>query len=113
MNNTSKVIHREVSKVGLPVEYHVLGLDDWDFFDSLVSFFEKHYGAVIENKTDGINTRSWQLRSRGEYFMLEHNEGLGNWFYSCEEKGDSPLMRIIADDLEDRLKNVAYDQGLG
>ncbi len=36
-------------------------------------------------------------------------EDLGNWFYSCEQKGDSALMRTMADDLDGRLKNVAYD----
>lgn len=114
MSGAKKVIHRDASKANQPVEYHVLGLDDWEFFESLVSFFEKHYGAVVDNKTDGINTRSWQLRAQGEYFMLEHHEDLGNWFYSCEGQGDSALMRTMAVDLESRLKNTPYEHdGLG
>jgi len=109
MISTDKVIHRDSSKINQPVEYHVLGLDDWDFFDSLVSFFEKYYGAEVESRTDGINTRSWQLYAQGEYFMLEHNDDLGNWFFSCNDEGDSALMHTMADDLENRLKKVTYD----
>lgn len=108
MKNPAKVIHRDASNANQPVKYHVLGLDDWNFFDSLVSFFEKYYEAVVEKEDDGIHTRSWQLRAKGEYFMLEHNEDLGNWFYSCDEKGDSALMRAMADDLEHRLKDIPY-----
>jgi hypothetical protein len=109
MKNADKVIRRDASNANQPVKYHVLGLDDWDFFDSLVSFFEKYYEASVENKEDGIHTRTWQLRAKDEYFMLEHNEDLGNWFYSCEEEGDSALMRAMAEDLECRLKDVPYD----
>lgn len=106
---SSKVIRRDVSKSGSLVEYHILGLDDSDFFDSLVSFFMKYYGAEVETKTDGISTRSWQLRSQGEYFMLEHHDDIGNWFYSCEPLGDSQLMQAMAADLEERLKDIPYD----
>lgn len=106
---SSKVIHRNESKDGKPVEYYVLGLDDSEFFDSLVSFFKKYYGAEVENQTDGISTRSWQLRSKGEYFILEHHDDIGNWFYSCEPAGDSPLMQTMAADLEERLKDVPYE----
>lgn len=105
---SSKVIHRKESENGKPVEYYVLGVDDSEFFDSLVEFFKKNYEAEVEVQTDGISTRSYQLRSRGEYFMLEHSDDVGNWFYSCEPAGDSLLMQSIAADLEDRLKDVPY-----
>jgi hypothetical protein len=106
---SNKVIHRNVPSDGKPVEYHVLGLEDSEFFDSLVSFFKKYYDAEVTTNTDGISTRSWQLRSKGEYFMLEHHEDIGNWFYSCEPSGDSQLMAEIASDLEERLKDAPYE----
>ena len=106
MNDTNRVIYREASGENQPIKYHVIGMNDWGFFDSLVEFFQKNYGATVEVKSDGINTRCWQLRARGEYFMLEHNEDLGNWFYSCGSEGDSALMQAIADDLEGRLKDI-------
>jgi hypothetical protein len=106
---SNKVIHRNESVGGKPVEYHVLGLEDSDFFDSLISFFKKYYAAEVANQTDGISTRSWQLRSKSEYFMLEHHEDIGNWFYSCEPSGDSELMREMAADWEKRLKDAPYE----
>ena len=107
---STKVIHRTESANGKSFEYHVLGLDDSDFFDSLVSFFKKYYDAEVENFTDGIATRSWQLRSNGEYFMIEHHDDIGNWFYSCDPSGDSDLMKVMAADLEARLKDIPYEQ---
>lgn len=103
------IVHKIKSDAGTLVEYHVDGVSDWNFFDSLLEFFKKQYGAVVENFTDGIFTRSYQLRVNGEYFMLEHNGDIGNWFFSCAESGDSPLMHVLADDLEARLKDVPYE----
>ena len=109
MNIENSVIHRDISRKGYPIEYHVLGLRDWGFFDTLIHFLEKPYGAVVENKTEGIISRAWQLRARNEYFMVEHNEDIGNWFYTCEDDGDSDFMKVIASDLELRLKNISYE----
>ncbi|MGB3430250.1 hypothetical protein [Achromobacter sp.] len=78
---SENVIVRKIkSDAGILVEYHIDGVSDWNFFDSLLEFFKKQYGAVVENFTDGIFTRSYQLRVNGEYFILEHNEDIGNWF---------------------------------
>ena len=109
MRHKEKVIFRDTSKASGQVEYHVLGLHDWDFFDSLIHFFQKHYDAEVTNKTDGVHTRVWQLRCSGEYFMLEHHDDIGNWFYTCNKEGDSQLMHEISQDLEDRLNEVPYD----
>lgn len=83
-------------------------MDDWEFFDSLIAFFQKYYDATIENRTDGISTRSYQLRARNEYFMVEHNEDFGNWFYSCDNPVKSSFMDVLASDLENRLASVPY-----
>lgn len=108
MKNT-KVINKQPSTNGNFIEYHLLGLDDSDFFDSLVSFFRKNYHAEVETFTDGISTRTWQLRVNNEYIKLEHHDDIDNWFYSCEPSGDSILMHEIAADLEERLKNIPYN----
>jgi hypothetical protein len=109
MNVQQNVIHREVPTDGTAVKYHVLGLDDWDYFDTLIKFFKKYYGAEPNNQTDGINTRMCQLRCENEYFILEHNEDIGNCFYSCEQGGDSSLMHEFSSDLEKRLNNIPYE----
>lgn len=105
----TQAIHCKKSDDGNIIEYHVLGLDDSDFFDSLIKFFKKNYSASVESRIDGLITRVWQLQIKGEYFTLEHHSDLGNWFYSCSSSGDSPLMQEIALDLEARLKNIPYE----
>lgn len=108
MSNLDKAIRREKSDNG-SIECQVLGVDDWDFFDSLVSFFEKNYNASIDNKVDGINTRTYQMCVKQEYFILKHNEDIGNWLYSCDLSGDSELMNVAARDLENKLINIDWD----
>ena len=103
------VIYRKKKDSQGVVEYHVLGLEDSDFFDTLISFFSKNYNTEISVKDEGTNTRSYQLRCRNEYFILKHNSDIGNWFYSCQPSGDSELMEEIAADLENRLKDVSYE----
>ncbi len=103
----SKVIQR--SKRGNVIEYHVLGLEDSEYFDTLISFFQKQYNAEILSEDNGIHTRRTQLRCKDESFFLEHNEDIGNWFYSCETSGDSRFMVEIAKELEGRLSDIPYE----
>lgn len=109
MSDHSVVVRRLVPVDDSPVEYHLIGISDWDFFDSLISFFVKYYSASVESADDGIVTRSYQLRARDEYFMVKHHQDIGNWFFSCAEVGDSALMRTIAEDLENRLKEIPFE----
>lgn len=97
------VIAKEKNDRDGTVEYHLFRIGSWDLFDDIAGFFEQHYGAEVHHKTDGICTRKWQMRCRDEYFFFEHHEDIGNWFYSCSEEGDSPLMQEIANELEKRL----------
>ncbi|NCF75707.1 MAG: hypothetical protein GWP45_00790 [Proteobacteria bacterium] len=96
------VISREKNSDGKTIEYHLIRIGTWDLFADIVKFFEQNYDAEVHVKTDGIYTRNWQIRCRDEYFIFEHHEDIGNWFYSCSEEGDSLLMHEIADDLEQR-----------
>ncbi len=61
----NKVIHKE--QAGNVTQYYVIGLMDSDFFDTLVKFFLKHYGAKVSLEEDGIHRWRWQLRCRNEY----------------------------------------------
>lgn len=97
------VISKEKNSDDGPIEYHLIRIGTWDLFEDVARFFYQHYGAEAHVKTDGIHTRKWQIRCRDEYFIFEHNEDIGNWFYSCSEEGDSLLMQEIADELEKRL----------
>ncbi|ODS22424.1 hypothetical protein AB835_14250 [Candidatus Endobugula sertula] len=98
-----KVIAKHKNEEQGYIEYHLVQVGSWDLFGDLVSFFEQYYDALVHVKTDGIHTRKWQIRCRDEYFMFEHNEDVGNWFYSCSDEGDSPLMHEISEELERRL----------
>lgn len=103
------VIHKENSIANEPAKYQILGLNDWEFFDTLVSFLIKNFNAEVITEDDGLYTRKWQLFCDGELFFIEHHEDAGNWFQSCSDKGDSDLMRKIAKDLEERLKDIPYE----
>lgn len=104
----NEVIYKKINDKKV-VEYHVLGVEDWDFFDTLIEYFIQEYNSIVTIKDDGINSRIWQLRCKDEYFILEHYEDVGNWFYSCNSSGDSGLMDDIAKKLERALKDVPYD----
>lgn len=104
----SKVISRLKSKEGI-TEYHVLGVETWDYFDSLVSFFKKYHSAEICSQQDGVFTREWCLKVDGEYFTLCHHEDVGNYFYSSLLDGKTDLMDVFANDLTQRLKDTSYE----
>jgi len=97
------VISEQRNEASGYIEYHLIRIGTWDLFEDLARFFEKKYGAEPQVKNDGIMTREWQFWCDGEYFIFKHHEDIGNWFYSCSEKGDSELMRTIATDLQYRL----------
>lgn len=107
--NQKDVISKSKNLEEKHIEYHILGVSDWDFFDILIAFLKKHYDAEVAIEDDGIFTRSHQLRIRDEYLILKHHEDIGNWFYSCQPEGDSDLMEAIAADLDTRLREVEYD----
>lgn len=103
------VIYKDERRENGAVKYHVNGLEDSEFFDTLVAFLVKQYNAEIIMRSDGITSRVWQLKINDEILTLEHQEDIGNCFYSNTSAGDSALMQTIASDLESRLKDVPYE----
>jgi len=106
--DSSKVISRQISKEGI-TEYHVVGVDTWEYFDSLVCFFMKHYSAEVCSQQDGIYTREWSLKVNSETFIICHHEDVGNYFYSSLNAGKTELMELFTQDLTQRLKNTNYE----
>lgn len=107
-------IHQAVVRSEQPdqgVRYYVIGLDDWEYFDSLAAYIKQHFGATVVYKQDGLSHRRWTLKIANETFCLEHFEGLGNWFYSDQDHGDSALMQTLAKDLNKRLSHLPIEDG--
>lgn len=98
------IISKEINGKGT-TEYHLVAMGTWDFFSDFSLFFEQQYGAVVQVKRDDIYTREWQFYCRNEYFIFKHHEDIGNWFYSCNENGDSVLLDEISNDIEARIKD--------
>lgn len=101
----SKVINKIYNKQNQRLEYHILGLEDWEFFDTILSFLKKSYDIEIQSFSDGIVTRKYELLYKGECFTLEHHGDIGNYFYGVEE---SKFLESIANDFEEKLKDVPY-----
>ncbi|MCJ8160486.1 hypothetical protein [Acinetobacter zhairhuonensis] len=103
----SKVISKQLSKSGI-VEYHVLGLDDKDFFDTLLSFIKQEFGAILLNLDEGIYTKKAYLNINNISLILEHHDDIGNCFYSTDLKSKEILEKIVIE-LESRLHDYPYE----
>ena len=101
----SKVINKIYNKQNQRLEYHILGLEDWEFFDTILSFLKKSYDIEIQSFSDGIVTRKYELLYKGECFTLEHHGDIGNSFYGVD---GSKFLESIANDFEEKLKDVPY-----
>jgi len=102
---SSNVINKIYNKKNQRLEYHILGLEDWEFFDTVLSFLKKSYGVEVQSFSDGIVTRKYELLCKGECFTLEHHGDIGNYFYGVE---GSKLLESIANNFEEKLKDVSY-----
>jgi len=103
---SSKVINKIYNKENERVEYHILGLEDWEFFDTILNFLKKSYDIEVQSFSEGIVVRKYELLYECECFTLEYHGDIGNYFYGLE---DSRLLDCIADNLEKRLQNVPYE----
>lgn len=72
-------IARQQSELGY-TEYHVLGLDNVDFFDSLLAFIKQTFHVVVLNIDVGIYTKKAYLNSGDISLVLEHHDDIGNFF---------------------------------
>jgi hypothetical protein len=95
-----KVIAKRKNEEKGYIEYHLIQIGTWDLFGDISRFFEEKCEAVPHVKNDGVITRVWQFRYKDEYFMFEHHEDVGNWFYSCSDEDDSDGVKELTEKLE-------------
>lgn len=105
MNNN--VISKYISQSG-GVEYHVLGLNDVDFFDTLLIFLKQEFNAFLLNIDDGLYTKKAYLNIDNISLVLEHHDDIGNFFYSTD-LNSKDILEKISDELESRLKDCPYE----
>ncbi len=103
MNKALPAVTKRKNKEGL-TEYHIMAVPDWDGFDSLVKYLEKHWCAVPVQKDDNVYSRRWLLRSGDVYITLYHDSQIGNYLVREDGEGDQELLDKIGRDLIDRLR---------
>lgn len=104
---SNMVISKQISNLDV-IEYHVVGLNDVDFFDSLLAFMQQTFHVVVINIDIGIYTKKAYLNSNGISLVLEHNDDIGNFFYSTDLNAHR-LLENISEELELRLKDCPYE----
>ena len=89
------------------VEYHLVQMGTWDFFDDFLKVFNKHHKVKIEKSLDGIFTRKYTLSRDNITFEFEHHEDIGNWFYSTSKEAH-PFLEKLALNLESMFCHIPY-----
>jgi len=103
MNSSSRpvVLSRKKDKL----ECDVAAIPDWEGFDKIVRFLEKHYDAEVVSRADGPDARRWVLRAMGQIIEVQHDDPWGNTIVSPTPEAD-PIVERIASDLGRRFSKV-------
>ena len=80
----------------------VAAISDWEGFEKLGAYIEKHHGGHIVEKLDGPDMRVWKIDVGGCVIVVEHDDPYGNSIKSTTLEGD-PVVRRIFEDLQKRL----------
>jgi hypothetical protein len=94
--------------VGVPdegsetLECAVHAVSDWDGFEKLVRFLEKHYQGRVLDSVDGPDARRAVLEVRGERLEVQHEDPWGNSIFAFSSQSHE-LLREVAADLDSRL----------
>ena len=95
-------VTRRVNDQGL-VEYRVAAVSDWDGFDSLVAYLQKHWQGQVSESVDDIYSRRWVVRVERTPISICHDSQIGNYFLREDSVADQDLLERIAADLTQRL----------
>lgn len=83
----------------------VHAIPDWEGFEKLIKFVEKHHGARVIEQVDGPDARKAVIEVDGKRLELHHEDGVGNTLISTGPDADA-MLRVIADDLGKRLAGL-------
>lgn len=83
------------------VEYGVAAVSDWDGFDSLIAYLQKHWAGEVAESVDDIYSRRWVVRVDGVPISVYHDSQIGT--YMVREVGVDDLLERITADLAKRL----------
>ena len=87
------------------LECAVYAVSDWDGFEKLVRFLEKHYQGRVLDSVDGPDARRAVLEVRGQRLEVQHEDPWGNSIFSFSPQSHE-LLREVAADLKSRLSAV-------
>ncbi|MEZ4436982.1 MAG: hypothetical protein R3F65_31695 [bacterium] len=95
-------IHEEGGRPAAAVH----AIPDWDGFEKLLRFVQKHYGATVVEQVDGPDARKAVVEVEGHRIEVLHEDDVGNTLVSAEAGADETL-RTLAADLGKRLAGLA------
>lgn len=87
------------------LEIKISAIPDWEGFDKLISFLEKHYGAKALETYDGPDARRWILECQNQIIELIHDDMFGNYLHAPSVESEV-VVKNIAKDLEQRLSKI-------
>jgi len=83
---------------------HVGDIESWDGFEEIAKYFEMFFDAIIINKADGVDARSWEMKIKQFPITLVHDDLLGNFFYSEDPAGEK-LVKDLAEVIKKRIED--------
>lgn len=83
--------------------YHFWADPSWDGFDTLVQYMEKFWAAAVNQRSDEVYSRTWELTSNGVPIRVRHDSQAGNSFFRSDGIGDTALLDKIFEDLSQKL----------
>ncbi len=101
MANTNVSFARHEDR--LRCEVH--GIPDWEGFDKLVSFLERHYEASVLDTINGPDARRCRLQVGGSTVEVQHEDPWGNVVVAVDREADE-IVRRIGEDLRERLHAI-------
>lgn len=102
MNNNSKDVIYRINSSGI-AEVDVPSISSWNGFDAIIDFLEQIYSADIQEKLDGIDTRTCILIIEGKSFKLLHDDMFGNTIVAIEPSANY-LLKEIYQELKSRIE---------
>lgn len=70
------------------IEYNLVGLDNWDDFDRIITYLITQEETTIIDVLDGIYSRIGHLQKSGTEFKLIFHEDVGNYFISLNQEAE-------------------------
>ena len=80
-----------VSRTDGHLQCDVVAVSDWEGFEKLFRFLERHYDAKVQRQFDGPDSRRWVLDVQGKALEIQHEDPWGNVILAPHNSNSSPM----------------------